>query len=203
MPYIYKITNDVNQKIYVGKTESSIEKRFQEHCKDAFKERSEKRPLYTAMRKYGIEHFHIELLEETNQPEEQEIYWIELLRSFKQGYNATKGGDGRPYLDYDIVVELYNSGCNCSEIGHITGYSLTSIRKILNNNGITKEQRQSNCGQYQNTTVKMIDKDNGEILRIFPKISDAYRFLGKRKSSHIQEVCRGKRKTAYGYKWSY
>lgn len=46
MPYIYKITNDVNQKIYVGKTESSIEKRFREHCKDAFKEHSEKRPLW-------------------------------------------------------------------------------------------------------------------------------------------------------------
>lgn len=46
MAYIYKIINDVNQKIYIGKTEFFIEKRFKEHCKDAFRERNEKRPLY-------------------------------------------------------------------------------------------------------------------------------------------------------------
>ena len=63
MAYIYKIINDVNDKIYIGKTECSIEKRFKEHCKDAFKERNEKRPLYAAMKKYGIDHFHIEEIE--------------------------------------------------------------------------------------------------------------------------------------------
>jgi hypothetical protein len=35
------------------------------------------------MRKYGIENFHIELIEETDKPEEREIYWIEQKRSFK------------------------------------------------------------------------------------------------------------------------
>ena len=74
MAFIYKITNDINDKIYVGKTEFSIEKRFAEHCKDAFKRTEEHRPLYNAMRKYGIEHFHAELIEETNSPEEREIY---------------------------------------------------------------------------------------------------------------------------------
>lgn len=44
MSYIYKIINDINDKIYVGKTEFSIEKRFKEHCADAFRERNEKRP---------------------------------------------------------------------------------------------------------------------------------------------------------------
>lgn len=41
MAYIYQITNDINQKIYIGKTECSIEKRFKEHCWDAFRERNE------------------------------------------------------------------------------------------------------------------------------------------------------------------
>ena len=36
MAYIYKITNDINQKIYVGKTERTVEERFLEHCR-AFK----------------------------------------------------------------------------------------------------------------------------------------------------------------------
>ena len=106
MAYIYQITNDVNGKIYIGKTEFSIEKRFKEHCKDAFRPRNEKRPLYTAMRKYGINHFHIELLEETENPEEREKFWIEEKRSFKNGYNATLGGDGKKYIDYDLDFKV-------------------------------------------------------------------------------------------------
>ena len=92
MAYIYKITNDINDKVYVGKTEFSIEKRFKEHCRDAFKERNEKRPLYSAIKKYGVEHFHIELVEETDNPNEREIYWIEVLEGYTKGYNATLGG---------------------------------------------------------------------------------------------------------------
>ena len=59
------------------------------------------------MRKYGIEHFHIELIEETDNPEEREVYWIEQKQSFKYGYNATMGGDGQKYIDYDLVVATY------------------------------------------------------------------------------------------------
>ena len=59
------------------------------------------------MRKYGIENFEISLIEETDSPEEKEIYWIEQKRSFKNGYNATIGGDGRKYIDYDLVIATY------------------------------------------------------------------------------------------------
>ena len=59
MAYIYQIINKVNGKIYVGKTNFSIEKRFKEHCHDAFQPRNESRPLYAAMRKYGVENLYI------------------------------------------------------------------------------------------------------------------------------------------------
>ena len=72
MAYIYQIRNNINGKIYIGKTESSIEKRFQEHCRDSRKENIN-RPLYAAMRKYGIEHFRISLLEETDNPLKDDI----------------------------------------------------------------------------------------------------------------------------------
>ena len=61
MPYIYKITNTINNKVYIGKTVASIEERWKEHCHDYKRHRCEKRPLYAAMRKYGVEHFQIEL----------------------------------------------------------------------------------------------------------------------------------------------
>lgn len=44
MAYIYKIINDINDKVYIGKTEFSVEKRFQEHCKDAFKKLKKRDP---------------------------------------------------------------------------------------------------------------------------------------------------------------
>ena len=62
MSYIYKITNIKNSKFYIGKTNRTIEERFKEHCKDYKKRDYEKRPLYTAMRKYGAENFSIELV---------------------------------------------------------------------------------------------------------------------------------------------
>ena len=54
MAFIYIITNDVNGKQYVGKTNRNIDKRFREHISDSKKKRCEKRPLYNAMNKYGI-----------------------------------------------------------------------------------------------------------------------------------------------------
>ena len=50
--------------------------------------------------------------------------------------------------------------------------------------------------------VEQIDKDTGEIIAIYPSISEAERKTGI-KNSHICWCCKGKRKTAHGYKWKY
>lgn len=62
---IYIIKNDINNKVYIGKTLlPTIQERFKEHLKDAPRRNFEKRPLYRAINKYGAEHFYIELVEE-------------------------------------------------------------------------------------------------------------------------------------------
>ena len=88
MPYIYKITNNINNKIYIGKTVGTVEKRWKEHIKDYKKRTCEKRPLYRAMNKYGVECFSIEAIEEVDDQillNDRERFWIEYFGSFKNG----------------------------------------------------------------------------------------------------------------------
>ena len=203
MAYIYKIINDINNKIYIGKTNFSIEKRFKEHCRDAFRERCEKRPLYDAMQKYGIEHFHIELIEETSNPEEREKYWIEYFGSFKDGYNATLGGDGVRYKDYDLVYKLYQEGKTIKEISEILNYDEKTCRNALDEHHISHKERIKRKIQLSEKAIIQLDKDTEEIINIFPSIAAAYKSLNKQHSGHIASVCQGKRKTAYGFKWRY
>lgn len=49
MGFIYKITNDVNGKVYIGKTLNTVESRWKEHCHDKDRRNMENRPLYRAM----------------------------------------------------------------------------------------------------------------------------------------------------------
>lgn len=203
MAYIYKIVNDINDKIYIGKTEYSIEKRFKEHCQDSKREYCGKRPLYNAMNKYGIEHFHIKLIEETNKPEEREKYWIQYYGSFKYGYNATMGGDGKHYKDYDLVVALFKEGKTINEIAEILNYDIKTCRIALEQASISAENRQHRGREVLYHSVIQLDKNTEEILAIYPSITAACDALGKQHSGHIAATCKGKQKTAYGYKWKY
>ena len=211
MAYIYQITNDINDKIYIGKTEFSIEKRFKEHCTDAFRERNEKRPLYSAMRKYGIEHFHVELIEETDNPEEREIYWIEQKRSFKNGYNATLGGDGKRYLDYDLIIASYKEIQSVKDTAIKLGISADSISNILHANNIPVITSSDVIQKKYGKIVNMYDLED-TFLRTFPSVNAAAKYMVENHltgckmttiKQHITEVCSGRRKTAAKYKWKY
>lgn len=102
---IYKITNKVNDKIYIGKTKKyykekyfGIEGRFNNHIVSAnSKSKCNDCPrLYNAIRKYGKDNFTIELVEETTIDliNQQEIYYINNFKSFDSniGYNIALGG---------------------------------------------------------------------------------------------------------------
>ena len=204
MPYIYKITNILNGKMYIGKTSSTIESRWKEHREDATSRSKEHRPLYSAIQKYGIDNFIIEQVEEVPNDEiacERESFWIEYYGSFKNGYNAIKGGDGCQYADYDLIFTLFKEGKTGKEICQITGYSDKTITLALEQKGVSAEDRKAR-GNTQSQVVLMLDKNTLEILKSFPSLRKAERFLDKPGGRrHISEVCRGKRQTAYGYKW--
>lgn len=87
---IYKIINQVNQKIYVGQS-NDIKRRWSEH-KRCYKTKNTK--LYQAMREFGIENFSfeiIEIFEEYNQNKlnERENFWIKNYNALEDGYNMS------------------------------------------------------------------------------------------------------------------
>ena len=213
MAYIYQIINDVNNKVYVGKTEFSLEKRFKEHCRDRNKESFKKRPLYRAMNKYGIEHFHIELIEETDMPEEREMYWIKKLNTYENGYNATIGGDGKRLLDYDLIISTYQQVQNIAEVARMLNIDSSNISNILKAKNIEIKSSDKVTKEKVQKAVGMYDLITNELIMSFPSTKDAARYLIQNKktqslnaggiSSHIVQVCLNKRKTAYSYRWKY
>jgi hypothetical protein len=141
---IYKITNRINSKSYIGKTYMSITKRFAIHINDSKKERNNNRLLYKAFKKYGPDNFTVELLGtfENGILEEKEIEYISLYATFKNGYNLTLGGDGTRYFAHadEDVIQTYT---NLKSVKHTaTHYNCTTdtIRNILRGNNISIER---------------------------------------------------------------
>ena len=115
MGYIYKITNTINNKIYIGQTRQTPQIRFNRHLLEA--KRHTNRYLYDAMNKYGYDNFVLETIEEIEDKDlnEREIYWINYYHSDNKqyGYNMTSGGDGGYTLlnhpRYDEIIQLIRS----------------------------------------------------------------------------------------------
>lgn len=134
----------------------------------------------------------------------KEKYWIEFYDSYHHGYNATFGGDGKSYVDYDMILKLWNEGNNCREISKVLNCNVYTVSKWLNQFGISKIEIQNRAVEQRRKPVAMIDKHTNEVLKIFNSLLEAERFLGKKSSEyHISEAAQGKRKTAYGYKWMF
>lgn len=97
---VYTATNKINEKQYIGYTTKTLEERKRSHLSKA-KSLSGKHYFYLfqqAIRKYGIDNFHWEVLENCNSIEEccnKEIYYINKYNTISpNGYNLTKGGNG-------------------------------------------------------------------------------------------------------------
>ena len=89
---IYKIINNINEKIYIGSTTQQLSKRFYCHKSDAKNEYKQNSPIYKAMNELGHEKFQIVLIElySCSSKEElfaRETYYIKEHNTIKNGYN--------------------------------------------------------------------------------------------------------------------
>lgn len=137
---IYKITNLVNNKCYIGQS-INIERRWRDHKQRVSNDHYQNfdAPLYCAFRKYGLTSFDFSILEECKKEDldEREIYYISLFDSYKNGYNQDEGGkSARHYLKLseikvrEIIDDQKNTEFSTSELAKNFGVSGSTIRAI-------------------------------------------------------------------------
>lgn len=98
MGIVYKATNTVNGKIYIGKTVESLKVRIQEHYSSA-KRKAYNSSFLCALQKYAKENFTWEVLFESDDESSLFNKEIELIQYYNSrnsdvGYNLTNGGEG-------------------------------------------------------------------------------------------------------------
>ena len=141
---IYKITNKINNKCYIGQS-INIEERWKHHKRYEIK--NSHYPLYQAFEKYGINNFNFEIIEECQQKElnSKEIYWISYFDSYYNGYNQTKGGTCSGHIvkisneDLEIIYDLLlNSNILQKDIAKMFNVGQDTISEI--NQGKTRQK---------------------------------------------------------------
>ncbi len=98
---IYKITNKINNKVYIG-CSKNIEHRWIAHKSESIIDTNPQYnySIHKAFRKYGLDNFSFEIIEilPENEIFEREKYWIKYYDSYNKGYNETLGGDTGPSM---------------------------------------------------------------------------------------------------------
>lgn len=175
MGCIYKLTNIITNKVYIGKTTYNANERLKQHIKDSFGGTSK---LYTAANIYGWESFEIEVIEDNiisdTELNKLEKYYIDKYDSFNNGYNGTLGGEGASIYSEkfkDNVVKVFKRTNSINETSNITGACNYTVRKILRSKNAYIDKHSESKG------IVMYDKYFTP-LRYFKSIREAVNFLG-------------------------
>lgn len=178
MGYIYKITNLVNGKSYIGKTERSIKVRWKEHLR--LSRLNYQLPLYRAFLKYGTDNFSVEQIEECDPTilDEREIYWIAYYDTYRNGYNCTEGGEGgiKTYQeDIDIIIQRYSQGERLDKLCKEYHHDYNSLKNRLIEHGVVID---SQAGPKKlSKKIYALDPVSKQCVASYNSISEASRAL--------------------------
>lgn len=211
MAYIYKITNNINGKVYIGETTRTVQIRWNQH-KTRVRNTQFTEYLYNAMRKYGIENFSVEQIREC--PDEErfkiETEYITKFRSYVgfddcNGYNLVLSQNGPAPILKQEVSNFWNDGFTVVQISERLHIDIKTVRHILRSVGVTEEmtlaRRAEYAGRHSRKPVNQYSLE-GELLNTFESASAAARYIGKGHGS-ICSSCTGRLLTAYNYIWQY
>ena len=209
MGVIYKVTNNINGKVYIGQTRCGLNIRWKQHVNNSACENANdyNTYLHVAMRKYGIDAFSIEEIETCDNTElnDREIFWIARYNSFNNqyGYNLTLGGGGSQKYTDEEILKLWDQGMSIGDIHDVSGIDRGWISVRLKACGITDTEisnRRYKVSGNKNSMVVYQYALSGEYIGSFKSVNDARRMTGV---GHIEKCCSGKQKQAGGFQWSY
>jgi hypothetical protein len=183
---IYKITNKINGKSYIGQS-VDIQQRWNAHKSKSksIELGGDNYAIHCAIRKYGVENFTFEVIEQTTQQElnSREKYWIKYYDTYYNGYNSTLGGDSGCLYDYQSIIDLWDKGYQCNKIETILGCSDQVITRALHSYDISEEEIRACSNTNLAKPIVAIDITSNKSLKIFNNVWDVnYFFTGIRAS---------------------
>lgn len=227
---IYKITNLINGKIYIGQS-TDIKKRWLKHkyAKDNF-------VIHKALRRYGIKNFSFDIIEQCKQEDldRKEQFYIEYYNSLiPNGYNMIAGGSNgaglnkaKPVNQYDMTGKYITTYSSITEAELKTGINNSNISsccrgkrqytgnyqwRYLDNSSLPlknyiqlqqeKEERKLKKEQKKKRIIIQLDINNN-IVGKFKTCTEAAKAT-KIHLGNINACCNGKRTSAGGYYWKY
>ena len=218
---IYKITNIINGKVYIGQS-TNLKDRIKQH-KSMIKNYNENNNyLRKATKKYGYKNFKIEIIKFCDEKELDyyEIYYIDLYKSSdrKFGYNIELGGNINKHLSKEQIDKMKKNkkGKLKGKDNPFFGKKHTEkTKKIISEKQkgnkyclgrILSDETKNKIGlaNRYNRTKKINQYDlNNNFIKSYFSVGETKRKLSVKSESLIAQCARGKRKSAYGYKWKY
>lgn len=208
MGEIYKIVNDFNNQVYIGKTMKTTTARKREHLCQL----NDGSAIHNSILKHGIEHFEwipIEVnIDDKDKLAEREMYWINYYDSYNHGYNMTLGGEG-------------GNGTHAANLKQWKKDNPEKVKEITDNFINWKNEHpqefQEACLRGAETRKRKygndITKAANEAVRkkvkcietgvIYNSVSEATKAVGGKSTGTISKACNGHLKTAYKFHWEW
>lgn len=217
---LYKLTNSVNGKVYIGITTRTLHNRWIRHKSSA--NTGSQCPIHRAIRKYGVDKFIVEVLSTfTNIQElkEAEIRYISIYESndSTKGYNLTRGGDGtmgrthsketrdriklgvrKAIQDGRMFTDQWYKNMRADRKTR-RGVPLSATHKANISKSMKGKSKNYICGNP--VSVDQFTK-TGTFIQTFASYSEAAKHTGGDRSD-IMRCCQGKRKSVKGYVFKY
>ncbi len=198
---VYKITNIINNKVYVGSTCNSLYKRLHLHLMSLRNNKHFSKHLQRAWNKYGEENFKFEIIEICSTKEEtlqKEEFYINSLQSFieNKGYNIYQFAHTTKGNKWSKEAKDRRKG-----FGKGKTLSLDTRKKqsIAAKGRIVKESTRIKLRNLYINPIVMMDLD-GTYIREFRNCKEASLYFNLIPSGYVCSVLSGKRKTCKGYR---
>jgi len=208
---IYKVTNTLNGKIYIGATSKSIEERKKDHLQKALNGVGSN--FQKAIAKYNPDKFiweKIDTAQDLNELAEKEKFYIQLYKSNDTGYNSDAGGGfKKSVFQYNCNGDIVASYLSLKDVEtqlHIDKRRISEActhSTLCNGSFWSYKTNDTFKNPIDSKKRKVFQYDmNGNLLNFYESVSVASKRTGLSKTC-ISRCCRTERNDSGGFIWRY